>query len=69
MPYGVAVDSRSNVYIADRMDDRVLEYNTPLSTDTVADKVVGQQGSFSSIDFVCCSPNSLSAAIGARTGR
>ncbi len=39
-PYGVAVDTAGNVYVAD--NNRVLEYHTPLTTDTVADVVLGQ---------------------------
>ena len=45
-PTGVAVDASGNVYIADFSNNRVLEYNTPLTTDTVADRVFGQAGSF-----------------------
>ena len=41
-PYGVAVDDGANVYIADSGNDRVLEYDSPLTTDTVADRVFGQ---------------------------
>jgi hypothetical protein len=63
MPYGVAVDSGGNVYIADYMSNRVLEYNTPLSTDTVADRVVGQHN-FTSIGFSCCTAGSLSEPTG-----
>ena len=45
-PDGVAVDAAGNLYVAD--NNRVLEYNTPLTTDTVADRVFGQGGSFTS---------------------
>ncbi|MGO9452904.1 MAG: hypothetical protein ACLQDV_17985 [Candidatus Binataceae bacterium] len=31
-PYGVAVDSAGNVYVADQGNNRVLEYNTPFSS-------------------------------------
>ena len=48
-PYAVAVDPSNNVYIADHGDNRVLEYNTPLTTDTIADNVFGQLGSFNSV--------------------
>lgn len=41
-PLDVAVDGQGNVYIADSFNDRVLEYNTPLATDTDADRVFGQ---------------------------
>jgi sugar lactone lactonase YvrE len=48
-PNTIAIDSGNNLYIADSQDNRVLEYNTPLtvsgtvgSGDTVADMVFGQ---------------------------
>src|SRR5262245_54857045 len=41
-PLGVAVDSGGNVYIADDLNNRVLEYDNPLATDTIADRVFGQ---------------------------
>jgi NHL repeat len=41
-PTGVAIDSLGNVFIADLDNNRVLEYNTPLTTDRVADAVLGQ---------------------------
>lgn len=45
-PSGVAVDSRGNLYVADTRNNRVLEYNSPFTTDTVADMVFGTNGSF-----------------------
>ncbi|HYB90239.1 MAG TPA: NHL repeat-containing protein, partial [Candidatus Binataceae bacterium] len=52
-PTGVAVDIHNNLYVADTTNNRVLEYNTPLtvtgipgSGDTSADEVWGQGGSF-----------------------
>lgn len=47
LPSGVAVDSVGNLYISDTDNNRVLIYNTPFSSDTVADKVLGQLGNFS----------------------
>ena len=48
-PRGVAVDSSGNLYVADSANQRVLEYNTPLTTtsvsgsgDVTADLVFGQ---------------------------
>jgi sugar lactone lactonase YvrE len=48
-PQSVAVDSVGNLYVADTLNNRVLEYNTPLqrtkapgSGDTIADSVGGQ---------------------------
>ena len=45
-PWGVAVDGTGNVYVADLGNNRVLEYNTPLTTDVTADRVFGQNGDF-----------------------
>jgi sugar lactone lactonase YvrE len=41
-PTGVTVDSRGRVYVADSANHRVLLYESPFTTDTVADKVIGQ---------------------------
>ncbi len=47
-PTGVAVDGSGHLYVADFLNDRVLEYNTPLTPDTVANEVFGQGGDFTS---------------------
>ncbi len=47
-PSGVAVDTAGNVYIVDSANNRVLEYDTPLTSDFIADRVFGQGGSFTS---------------------
>lgn len=47
-PSGVTVDSLGNVYVADTDNNRVLEYDDPINTNTVADRVFGQLGSFTS---------------------
>ena len=44
-PYDVAVDSKDNLYVSDRYNYRVLEYNAPVANDTTADTVFGQLGS------------------------
>jgi hypothetical protein len=41
-PIAVTVDGAGRVYVADASNDRVLIYDAPFSTDTEADKVVGQ---------------------------
>src|SRR5205823_14281362 len=51
-PHGVAVDGAANLYVADGsldafINNRVLEYDTPLTSDTMPDRVFGQGGSFS----------------------
>jgi len=60
-PESVAVDSAGDLYIADGDDSRVLEYDTPLSTDTTADKVFGQGGDFTTV-FCDGSPFTVSAS-------
>ena len=45
-PSGIAVDGSGNVYVADGNSERVLEYNTPLTSDTNADNVFGTCGSY-----------------------
>jgi sugar lactone lactonase YvrE len=42
-PVDIAVDSAGNVYVADQGNQRILEYNTALTTDTIADRVYGQK--------------------------
>jgi len=44
-PQGVALDASGDLYVADYGNNRVLEYNTPL-TNTTADLVFGQALSF-----------------------
>ena len=43
-PMGLVVDGNGNLYVVDRSNNRVLEYNTPLTTDATADRVFGQTG-------------------------
>lgn len=38
----MSVDSQSNLYVMDKWNQRVLRYNNPLKTDSVADMVWGQ---------------------------
>ncbi len=45
-PYGLLVDGDGNLYVSDADNNRVLGYAAPLGTDTVADLVIGQSGSF-----------------------
>jgi hypothetical protein len=45
-PVGIGVDTSGNLYVADASNSRVLMYTTPISTDTTADLVLGQQGNF-----------------------
>ena len=47
-PQGVAVDAVGNLYVADSANNRVLEYDSPFTLDTTADRVFGQGGSFTS---------------------
>ena len=45
-PRGVAVDGFGNLYVADSERHRVLEYDTPFTSDAIADMVFGQGGDF-----------------------
>jgi sugar lactone lactonase YvrE len=47
-PMGVAVDTSGNLYVVDSMNNRVLEYNAPLTSGASAALVFGQAGSFTS---------------------
>ena len=54
-PSGVTIDTSGNLFVADSTsvgpsvfgNNRVLEYDLPLTTNTVADRVFGQGGTFS----------------------
>ena len=41
-PQGVAVDSAGNLYVGDNDNDRVLQFNSPRTTDVSADRLFGQ---------------------------
>jgi len=41
-PNGLAFDSSGNLWVADKLNDRVLEYNSPFSTFEAASLVIGQ---------------------------
>ncbi len=45
---GIAVDSRGNLWMADVDNHRVLEFDRPFENGAVADRVLGQGGSFTS---------------------
>jgi sugar lactone lactonase YvrE len=46
-PRDVAVDAVGNVYVSDTGHNRVLQFDRPFATDRIADRVFGQNGSFS----------------------
>jgi sugar lactone lactonase YvrE len=50
-PVAIALDSAGNLYVSDSGNHRVLEYDRPFATDTVADRVFGQP------DFTSHAPN------------
>jgi len=54
------VDGDGNLYVADEGNSRVLEYDSPLTTDTVADRVFGQGGSFTTGSTTCNLPSASS---------
>jgi sugar lactone lactonase YvrE len=41
-PYGLTVSKDGDLYVADYSNGRILEYDRPFATDTVADFVIGQ---------------------------
>lgn len=45
---GLAVDPHGNLWLSDTLNHRVLEFDRPFETDGVADRVLGQGGSFTS---------------------
>jgi sugar lactone lactonase YvrE len=51
IPYSVAVDAQQNVWVADFVNARVLEYDNPIAFDETADFVLGQP------DFTSGLPN------------
>ena len=57
-PNGLAVDGSGNLFVSDFNNNRVLEFDTPLTTDTQADRVFGQP------DFTTatCNTGGLSAS-------
>jgi len=57
----MTVDEKGNVYVPDIFNNRVLKYNDPFGTDTVADEVWGQA------DFGGDEPNRGKASAGANT--
>lgn len=68
VPEGIAVDSHDNLYIADQQNNRVLEFNTPLtvtavpgSGDNTADFVFGQGASGTNFNTSAISCPSVSA--------
>ncbi len=61
---GVAVDPFGNLYVADSLNGRVLEYDSPFTTDTTADRVFGPCGSFTSNQCSGRSAQSLTKPVG-----
>lgn len=57
-PYGIAVDGSGNVYVADFGNNRVVEFNTPPTTDSIADRVFGQP------NFNSNTPNTVGVSAG-----
>jgi sugar lactone lactonase YvrE len=65
-PTSVALDAQGNLYVGDQLNNRVLEYDAPLTTDRTADHVFGQPdfgSGFPNINGV--SANSLNIPTGA----
>ena len=64
-PRSVAVNSQADVFISDHANNRVLKYNSPLTTDRRADQVFGQDGHFDTGS--CLAPVSASTLCGPDT--
>ena len=45
-PYGIQVDAAGTLYVADADNHRILSYHAPLTSDRTADKILGQNSSF-----------------------
>ena len=45
-PRGLALDAQGNLWVSDHFNNRVLEYDAPLTHDTAADRVLGQPNMF-----------------------
>ncbi|MDA4137249.1 MAG: NHL repeat-containing protein [Thaumarchaeota archaeon] len=62
-PQGIAFDSSGNLWIADLQNGRVLEYNTPFSTNEAASLVIGEANFVTANDEVSLkglnAPNSV----------
>jgi len=58
-PNGVVIDGSGNAFIADSTNNRVLEYDAPLSTDRRADRVFGQKEGFAA---TICNNGGVTAA-------
>jgi sugar lactone lactonase YvrE len=46
-PIGITLDAEGSLYVADWQNHRIVVYQSPLTTDTVADDVIGQPDLFS----------------------
>jgi sugar lactone lactonase YvrE len=59
-PQGLGLNGQGRLYVADYNNNRVLEYDTPLSSAT-ANRVFGQNGSFTTTNTAPVTANSLYA--------
>lgn len=48
-PSGLAVDPKGNLYVSDLGYHRILQFDRPFETDTIADRVFGQQDDFAGL--------------------
>ena len=69
-PYGLALDARGDMYVADDNNNRVLGFDNPLTHDTTADRVFGQPDfTHNTPDNGGVSASSLSSPLGVAVDR
>jgi hypothetical protein len=61
-PCGVAIDKQDNLWVADTLNNRVLEFDEPTALGTTADRVLGQPS------FASSSPNFGGVSAGSLRG-
>lgn len=61
-PQGAAIDQAGDLYIADTANNRVLEYNQPVSNGELASRAIGQDSTGSNFTAVLCNSGGPASA-------